>query len=81
MKKVKPTKKRLSYKERQELEALPDQIDALEAEQTQLEAVLADPATYRDRADEVAALTQRLEALPDAIDSLMERWEALSERD
>jgi ATP-binding cassette subfamily F protein uup len=72
--------KRLSYKEKQELEALPDRIDALETEQTELEAVLADPATYRDRADEVADLTQRLEALPEAIEALMERWEALSER-
>ncbi len=73
-------RKRLSFKEKQELDALPDEIDALETEQAALEQVLADPATYRDRADEVPTLTQRLEQLPEEIEALMERWESLSER-
>jgi len=76
----KRTSKRLSYKEKQELEALPDRIDALEQEQAALEAQLADPTTYRDRADEVAELTARSEAIPGEIETLFTRWEDLSER-
>jgi ATP-binding cassette subfamily F protein uup len=73
--------KRLSYKEKQELAALPDRIDALEQELAQVEATLGDPATYRDRADEVPALSARAQQLPAEIEQLFERWEALSERD
>ncbi|MCB9677183.1 MAG: ABC-F family ATP-binding cassette domain-containing protein [Alphaproteobacteria bacterium] len=72
--------KRLSFKEKQELDALPDRIDALETEMAALEATLADPGTYRDRADAVPALSARLEALPAEIDALFTRWESLSER-
>jgi ATP-binding cassette subfamily F protein uup len=75
-----PSAKRLSYKEKQELEELPDRIDALETELASIEAVLADPSTYRERADEVAGLTARSEALPTEIEALFERWESLSER-
>ncbi len=75
-----PSGKRLSYKEKQELESLPDAIDALETELAEVEAVLADPRTYKERADEVAALTARAAALPAEIDALMNRWEALAER-
>jgi len=77
----KPKGQRLSYQERKELEALPDQIDALETELAALEATLGDPATYRDRADDVPALSARAQALPAEIEVLFTRWEALSERD
>ncbi len=72
--------KRLSFRERQELDALPERIEALEAELGEIEAALGDPATYKDRGDEVAALTARSEALPGEIEGLYARWEALSER-
>ncbi|MBX2799465.1 MAG: ABC-F family ATP-binding cassette domain-containing protein [Myxococcales bacterium] len=72
--------KRLSYKEKQELEELPAKIEALEEEQARIEGVLGDPATYRDRADEVASLNEQLEKLPAEIEALYGRWEALSER-
>jgi ATP-binding cassette subfamily F protein uup len=71
---------RLSYKEKQELEELPERIDALEQELASLEATLGDPATYRDRADDVAALNARSDAIPGEIEALFARWEALSER-
>ncbi len=68
---------KLSFNEKRELEALPDQITQLEAEQAQVNARLADPATYRDAAQEVPALRARLEALDEEILAAMERWEAL----
>jgi ATP-binding cassette subfamily F protein uup len=71
---------RLSYKEQQELDALPKRIEALETEQAALEATLADPASYRSRAAEVPALNARLAALATELEALWERWAALSER-
>jgi len=72
--------RKLSFKERRELEELPAQIEALEDEKVALEEQLADPALYRDRADEVAGLTARLDALPAELATLYARWEELEER-
>ena len=69
-------KRKLSYKEQQELAALPDRIAAAEAELAQGYASLADPAVIRDPAV-LATLRQRVAELEAAIPALMERWEAL----
>ena len=39
--------------------------------------MLADPATYAERGDEVPALTAERDAAAAAVEQLMERWEAL----
>ncbi len=72
-----PRAKRISYKQKQELAALPAAIEALEAEVAALEGVMADPETYRSRADEVPALAARLQALPAEVEVLYARWEEL----
>ncbi|MEQ1502316.1 MAG: ABC-F family ATP-binding cassette domain-containing protein [Myxococcota bacterium] len=71
---------RLSFREKQELDALPERIEALEVELAALESTLADPATYRERKAEVPGLSARLEALPGEIHGLYERWDALGKR-
>ncbi len=76
-----PPTKKLSFKERKELEALPARIEALEDEQAGLEETLADPAIYKDRADEVAGLSARLKALPEELAAIYARWEELEARD
>ena len=68
---------KLSYKEKRELEALPDQIGQLEAEEASLQARLADPALYQNAPDEVAALKARLDAVAEQMMAAMDRWEAL----
>lgn len=69
--------RRLSYRERQELEALPQRIEALEAEQAALAEALADPRLYSERAQEVAGLKSRLTAVEEEIEALLERWSEL----
>jgi ATP-binding cassette subfamily F protein uup len=69
-------KRRLSFKESKELEALPQEIDAREREQERLYASLADPAFLRDGAA-VAEAKSRLALLTGEIATLTERWEAL----
>ncbi|MBL8484595.1 MAG: ATP-binding cassette domain-containing protein [Rhodocyclaceae bacterium] len=70
----------LSWKEQQELAALPAKIEALETEQQALAARLSDPALYRSAAQEAQALTQRLKAVETELDAGMERWLDLESR-
>jgi ATP-binding cassette subfamily F protein uup len=69
-------KRRLSFKESRELEALPHDIDAREQERERLYASLADPAFLRDGAAVIEAKS-RLAAVLAEIAALTERWEAL----
>jgi len=77
---IQPGRRKLSYKEQREYTALPDQIDALEAELLALNQQLADPATYRPGGPDLTALSTRAEALPAQIDTLVSRWVELEER-
>jgi ATP-binding cassette subfamily F protein uup len=71
---------KLSYKESRELDALPAKLQALEREQKEIAAKLADPATYQDRAIDIKALNARNEAIDAEMVALLDRWEALESR-
>lgn len=70
-------KPKLSYKEQRELEALPDQISALETEQEDINALLADGQIFTKDAARGVALTERLGQIDDALLACLERWEVL----
>ncbi len=69
--------KKLSYKDQRELDELPKKIEALESEQAELEAKLADPALYQGDASEAQPLLDRMEALNQELEHAYARWEAL----
>ena len=69
-------KRRLTYRETQELADLPERIDAVEAERAAIYEQLSDPVFLRDGPAVVAA-NARLVALDTALGSLAERWETL----
>ncbi len=69
--------RRLSFKEKQELAALPPRIEELENEQTEVHASLADPDLYRTAPDRVAGFKQRLEEINAELPGLYARWEEL----
>jgi ATP-binding cassette subfamily F protein uup len=69
--------KKLSFKEQKELETLPKTIEVLEAEQTQLQARLADPAFYQTAANEIRTVTARLEKIGADLLKAYSRWEEL----
>lgn len=71
---------KLSFKEKRELEQLPARIAALETEQTNIQAQLADPALYRERPQDVASLKERVEEIELELLNALERWEALEAR-
>ena len=77
---VKAKADKLSWKERRELEALPENIAALETEQATLGALLEDASIYqRDPAAAEHAAT-RLAAIDDELMACLERWEQLELR-
>ncbi len=71
------TKSKLSWKEQQELAALPVQIEATELEQERINACLADPNLYTQPQSEVKALQDKLADLNGELAEMLGRWEAL----
>jgi ABC transport system ATP-binding/permease protein len=72
--------RKLTWKENQELTALPARIEQLETEQAGLHARLADPALYREAGAEVPALQARLAELEAELAVVYARWEELESR-
>jgi len=75
-----PKPRKLSYKEQREFDALPDRIDALEAEQKVLGAQLADAAFYAKEPDRAAAAQARHAQIDAELLRALERWEELGSR-
>lgn len=71
------TRRKRPYKEQREIEELPARIEALEREQSELEATLSDPHFYEQPQDQVAAVTARLSDTQKALAACYARWEAL----
>ncbi|HPF72569.1 MAG: ATP-binding cassette domain-containing protein [Rhodanobacteraceae bacterium] len=74
---VEPKKRKLSYRDQRELDALPGQIEALEARMTELSAAMSDPAFFQQDANKAAEAGRELAQLQEQLDALYVRWEAL----
>ena len=72
--------RKLTWKESQELEALPARIEQLDADLAAVHARLADPALYREAGGEVPGLQARLAALDAELAGVYARWEELEAR-
>ena len=77
--KKKRSQKKLSYKEKRELESLPKQIEALEAEQDTLQQQLTDPAFYQQGGEAVSTATDRFKQIEQQLEQAYQRWEVLEE--
>jgi ATP-binding cassette subfamily F protein uup len=74
------TPKKLTYREREELEQLPSKIHALEEEQRALAARIAAPDFYKDPADAIAQALERVDAIHDELLEALARWDELESR-
>jgi len=74
------TRVKLSYKETRELEALPGEIEALEAEQKALFERMHAPDYYRQPPEALRADQQRSEQIEALLLEKLERWEMLEAR-
>jgi len=73
-------KVKLSYKEQRELESLPKEIEALEAEQASLAAKMAGPEYFRQPPEVLRADQKRNEDIEALMLEKLERWEALESK-
>jgi ATP-binding cassette subfamily F protein uup len=70
-------RKKLSFKEKREMEALPGQIESIEAELRNLHATMADSSFYKQDRGAIAEAKSRLDELEQALAVTYERWAAL----
>ena len=71
---------RLSYKEERELAALPEEIDSLEHEQTELTARMSAPDYHRLGGERLRGDRKRLAELEELLLEKFARWESLEEQ-
>ena len=69
--------RKLTYKEQRELEALPEKIESLEAEQSALHGLMGDADFYRQPSEKITATIDRLEAVKLELESRYARWQEL----
>ncbi|SDK12278.1 ATP-binding cassette, subfamily F, uup [Methylophilus rhizosphaerae] len=71
------SRKKLSFKEQRELEALPQEIETLEQEQAGIQAQFAQGDIYKQAPEQVKALQERLDEIEGMVLQKLERWETL----
>jgi len=69
-----PKPRKLSYKEKIELEEVVASIEQAETGAAEIEATLSDPALYAERASEVPAIVERQREIQEELERLMSRW-------
>ncbi len=70
---------KLSYKEQRELDALPEEITALENEQAELNTQLSDPEVFKNY-EKAGVLQTRAEEIEMLLLEKLERWEVLENK-
>ena len=72
-------KKKLGYREQQELNRLPEKIDALEDRQAKLTALVSDADFYQKPQDTITATLQELDQTTKELDHCYTRWAELED--
>ncbi|MBX3694354.1 MAG: ATP-binding cassette domain-containing protein [Steroidobacteraceae bacterium] len=73
-------RRRFSYREQRELEALPAALEALEEEKAAIAAAMCAPDYHRGGPDRLRADSARLGEIDAALEAGMQRWEELEQR-
>ncbi|MFH1728381.1 MAG: ATP-binding cassette domain-containing protein [Pseudomonadota bacterium] len=74
-----PRERKLTFKEKFELDELPEKILKLEEEKDDIEKKMADPEFYKGGSEVIAGAKKRFEELEVEIEEAYERWEFLEE--
>lgn len=74
-------KRRLSFKERQELSGLPVAIERFDAEIAAIHAQMGEPQFYQQSGPQIAAEQARLKSLEEQLAAAYQRWEELEQHE
>ena len=77
---AKPSVQKLNGKERQELEALPLEIEQLEVEQADIGIAMSNPDLYKNEPELAASMQARLSEITEGLEQKLQRWEWLLSR-
>ncbi len=72
--------RKLSFKEKREVESLPAHIEALEAEQERLQHEAASPEFYKEPPEHIRGVLARIETIVPELETALARWMELEER-
>jgi ABC transport system ATP-binding/permease protein len=72
-----PKQRKLTFKEKIELEGMEAAISSAESEVTRLETVMQDPQLYKERSAEVPELVRALDQARATVEKLYARWQEL----
>ncbi|MFO0901696.1 MAG: ATP-binding cassette domain-containing protein [Pirellulales bacterium] len=76
----KPATKKMSFKEKQELESLPKRIEQLEKQIADLHVAFARPDFYKQPGEVIASEQKKLEDAEASLSAAVDRWLTLEER-
>ncbi len=84
-KKTRPEKKpsdkiKMTFKEKRELESIPELIAEKEKKKEELVAIISDPEFFKKNAHKSVEINREIEALNSKLESLFERWMELEEK-
>ena len=72
--------RKISFKEKKELEELPKRIDALESEQTEIHQQMSDPKIYKaGNGSLISGLKERLQTIEIEVEKAYQRWNELEQ--
>ena len=70
--------RKLTYKEKQEFDKLPAEIETIETEIASIHEIMSAPDFYKKPADELKITSEQLKSLENQLEASMLRWEELS---
>ena len=73
-------RKKLTFNEVRELDALPARIEALESEQSRLQSEAASADFYRESPEHIRTVLARIDAIAPELEIAIARWVELEER-
>ncbi len=74
---ITPTKRKLGYRQQQELSVLPEKIDALEQRQARLTGIISKSDFYQQDGGEIEATISELDQISAELDDCYHRWSEL----
>lgn len=74
-------KKKLTFREKKELESIPHILEDKENRRKELVNMMSDPSLYKDRGETVSGIKEELRRIEEELEALYHRWQELEEKE